>query len=265
MNIKSLGFRTDLIFPRFDGEITDHGDHIAVRTPSNPTFYWGNFLLFADPPRPGDIDRWTALFARDIGVPPAINHIAIGWDTISGERGDLQPFLDAGYEYSEFAVLTATVIHPSPKHNDAIVVRPVATDSEWQAVLREQVACRDAPFSEAGYTLFKQHELNRYRAMADAGLGHWFGAFLGEQLVGDLGVFVEDGVGRFQHVVTHPDFRRRGIAGTLVYHAAQHALAYLNAQTLVIVAEAGSHAAAIYESLGFQQTEIQVALTRSEE
>ena len=50
MNIQSLGYRTDLFFPRFDGEVTDRGDYIVIRTPSNPTYHWGNFLLFNQPP-----------------------------------------------------------------------------------------------------------------------------------------------------------------------------------------------------------------------
>lgn len=50
MNIRSLGYRTDLLFPRFDGEVIDRGDYTVIRTPSNPTFYWGNFLLFDQPP-----------------------------------------------------------------------------------------------------------------------------------------------------------------------------------------------------------------------
>lgn len=45
MNLRSLGYHTDLMFPRFDGLVVDCGDYLAVRTPSNPRFYWGNFLL----------------------------------------------------------------------------------------------------------------------------------------------------------------------------------------------------------------------------
>jgi hypothetical protein len=43
----SLGWRSDLVFARFDGEVVDRGNHLLVRTPGNPTFWWGNFLLFA--------------------------------------------------------------------------------------------------------------------------------------------------------------------------------------------------------------------------
>lgn len=50
----SLGWRTDLIFARFDGQVTDCGKHVRVRTPANPTFWWGNLhlrtlVMVADP------------------------------------------------------------------------------------------------------------------------------------------------------------------------------------------------------------------------
>ena len=32
---RSLGWQTDLIFARFDGEVADRGDHLLVRTPTN--------------------------------------------------------------------------------------------------------------------------------------------------------------------------------------------------------------------------------------
>ena len=69
MNIHSLGYRTDLFFPRFDGEVTDRGDYIVIRTTSNPTYHWGNFLLFSQPPAAGDLERWLRLFAAEIGAP----------------------------------------------------------------------------------------------------------------------------------------------------------------------------------------------------
>ncbi len=47
MEIQSLGYRTDLIFPKFDGQIIDRGNYLVILTPTNPTYYWGNFLLFA--------------------------------------------------------------------------------------------------------------------------------------------------------------------------------------------------------------------------
>ena len=48
---RSLGWRTDLIFARFDGKVAPRSDHLVIRTPPNPTFWWGNSLLFDHAPR----------------------------------------------------------------------------------------------------------------------------------------------------------------------------------------------------------------------
>ena len=46
MLVRSLGYRTDLMISAINGEVTDRGDYLVIRTPSNPTYYWGNFLLY---------------------------------------------------------------------------------------------------------------------------------------------------------------------------------------------------------------------------
>jgi ribosomal protein S18 acetylase RimI-like enzyme len=261
MTVRSLGYRTDLFFPRFDGDVTDHGDHIAVRTPANPTFYWGNFLLFTAPPVEGDLERWQGLFAEEIGSTPSVRHFAFGWDGTAGEAGDVGPFLDAGFTVDESVVLTARTVTRPAKYAGEVVVRALSADWEWEAALRNQVACRDPEHDEAGYLVYRARKTESYRAMVRAGLGEWFGAFLGERLVGDLGVFVVDGIGRFQSVGTHPDFRRRGVCGALVHQVARHALGTLGADVLVMRADAHSHAARIYESIGFAPAERQMGMT----
>lgn len=41
MEVRSLGYRTDLALLRLGGsEFEDRGDHLVVRTPHNPTFWW---------------------------------------------------------------------------------------------------------------------------------------------------------------------------------------------------------------------------------
>ena len=102
----------------------------------------------------------------------------------------------------------------------------------------------------------------RYRKMVDSGLGDWYGAFAGQQLVADLGLFHHQGVGRYQSVGTHPDFRSRGIASALIVAAGRQAKAKYDLHTLVIVTDEDSSPARLYQSLGFQQTEKQVGLER---
>ena len=77
----SLGWRTDLNFARFDGELIERNDCIVVRTPSNPTYWWGNFLLFDHAPRAGDAAEWTRRFEAEIGRPQAESrHTTFGVD-----------------------------------------------------------------------------------------------------------------------------------------------------------------------------------------
>jgi ABC-type Fe2+-enterobactin transport system substrate-binding protein len=51
----------------------------------------------------------------------------------------------------------------------------------------------------------------------------------------------------------------------MVYFAALYALDHFNLQTLVIVARAESPADRLYQSIGFQLAEVQLALWRSDQ
>ena len=42
------GFATDLLFDRYQGEVTDHERFWAVR-PGSPDYYFGNYLLLPTP------------------------------------------------------------------------------------------------------------------------------------------------------------------------------------------------------------------------
>ncbi len=260
MHVTSLGYRTDLIFLSFDGEISDRGSYLVIRTPSNPTFYWGNFLLFSQPPQEGDYRTWRDLFASEIGTSPAAEHQVFGWDSPEGEQGVLEPFLEAGFRLNREVVLTSGAPRGPARPADRVSIRVLETDAEWGQAIENQIVCREPEFSEEEYRAFYMRQMDRYRKMVAAGLGNWFGAFVDQRLVADLGLFHEGGVGRYQSVETHPDFRRRGIAGTLVYEAGRQAMVEYDLHTLVIVADEGSAPERLYVSLGYRPTEKQVGL-----
>jgi hypothetical protein len=47
----------------FEGsEVTDHSEYLTVRTPANPEFWWGNFLLLRAPAARGDAGRWLPVW-----------------------------------------------------------------------------------------------------------------------------------------------------------------------------------------------------------
>ena len=90
MRVQSLACQTDLLLAAFDGEIIDRGHYLVIVTPNTPTYFWGNYLLFADPPGPDDFVLWQALFAEEIGYRPGIVHRAFGWEaTLIGGRSDI--------------------------------------------------------------------------------------------------------------------------------------------------------------------------------
>jgi GNAT superfamily N-acetyltransferase len=160
------------------------------------------------------------------------------------------------------SVLTASAVTPPPHLAATLDVHPLETDDEWQAATENQIRCREEGHNEDGYRVFKAAEMTRYRAMARAGLGAWFGAFQDGVLVADLGIYQAGNLARFQTVETHPDFRQRGYAGTLVYQAARHTLGSGTVDTLVLVADADSAAERLYRSVGFLPTEQEAALER---
>ena len=140
-------------------------------------------------------------------------------------------------------------LHPSPRANPSVKCRPLKGDDDWEAAYLNQVAAR-------GTSPFKRRQMQGYRALAERGLGFWWGAYLNEQLVADLGIFRCGDRARFQMVSTHPEFQRRGLCAALVYASSRHAFAHMPVRELVMVTESFYHAGSIYESVGFRRESV---------
>jgi predicted GNAT family acetyltransferase len=99
------------------------------------------------------------------------------------------------------------------------------------------------------------------RALCEAGHGVWWGAFVDGRLASVMGlVDAGGGLARYQSVETHPEFRGRGLAGTLVHRVAAYGFDEMGARTLVMVADPEYLAIRIYRSVGFDGTETQTLL-----
>jgi GNAT superfamily N-acetyltransferase len=259
MDVRSLGLRTDLMLIRWEGVVDTHEGALRARSPRAPDFYYGNFLLYPDAPRPGEPARWVDQFQRAFADEPRIEHVCLRWDRTDGARGAIDE-LPEGFVVEESIVLTTRTPRVPPKVNRDAVLRRVETDDDWAKVEALQVATTIADWGEDAEA-FAREQVARSRRFVEQGRGAWLGAFSGDDLAADLGIMVEDGVARFQSVETAPAYRRRGICGTLVHHTAQLALTELGAEHLVIVG-VEPHVASIYASCGFEPTERVVSAFR---
>jgi ribosomal protein S18 acetylase RimI-like enzyme len=259
--VVSLGYRTDLMLLGLQGSmIEQRSGYQVIRTPANPTFYWGNFLLLGRPPEPGTVSAWMGTFAREF---PGAGHVAIGVDSTDGGAGDAPELAAAGLEADRSTVLTASAATLPPRPNEAAQYRVLDGDADWLAALELQGAVygNDDP----GWQGFPGRRLQAMRRMQEQGFGAWFGAFEAGRMVCGLGVFGDgSGIVRYQNVETHPEHRNKGLAGTLVYRASQYARQDMAAQTLVIVAELAGPAIRIYRSAGFRDAETQAQLQRQQ-
>jgi RimJ/RimL family protein N-acetyltransferase len=265
----SLGWRTDLIFARFDAQVVERPDCLVVRTPHNPTFYWGNFLLFDHPPVDGDAATWLARFDEEIARGQATSrHVAFGVDaeqlwTVPSDMAAAGLTLDAA---TVLTMQASQLRVPRRALASQFSIRALALPAEEALAVEQQVASDEGSFEPAGYRVFRQRQMQRYGAMVAAGLGDWFGVFAvtpqgvsaptagGTQLVADCGLFTDGrGLGRFQYVSTHPAWRRRGLCTALIHAVCRHGFRTLGLHTLVIVADPADVAIGLYESLGFER------------
>jgi ribosomal protein S18 acetylase RimI-like enzyme len=258
VNLTSLGYRTDLKLIELAGsELTDRGEYVVVRTPANPTYWWGNYLLFRTPFATGDVAARLEMFRAEF---PEAEHVALGIDNIDGQVGAEDEVVAAGFGIERYTVMTATDVIAPARPNEAAQYRFLTSDDDWKQLVALSLATADRKV-DAAYEEFNRRRIQAERALVESGQAVWFGAFEGERLLASLGL-VPDGQGaaRFQAVQTHPDARGKGLASTLVYRASRYGFGELGAKTLVMVADPDYLAIRIYRAVGFTDTETQVQL-----
>lgn len=267
--IDSLVWATDLDVLAQDHTVERRQGYWLVQSPSNPTYWWGNFLLFDDAPHVGDGERWQELFAAEFSPRPEVAHCALAWDRVDGEPGEAEHELVArGFELEWTCGLVARpeslTEHPSASREVEVrALEPDGDEDLWEAVVDLQMAGAEESFRGSAYHLsFLRARQRELRELFSDGRGAWYLALLDGVVAGSLGIVVTDTRARFQSVETAERFRRRGVARRLVYAAARHASATQPIDHFVIAAEPDYHAIGIYEGLGFERVELVVGALR---
>ncbi|TNF32222.1 MAG: N-acetyltransferase [Deltaproteobacteria bacterium] len=242
---------TDLMIIALDGRVVRRDGYWVGRRPRHPDHIWGNLLVLDAPPERGGAaaERWIARFAEEMG--PGTRHVALGWD---GEldRGDTLAFVSRRFDPIEVVALstTAPVV---PEGAADVVVRPLKSNAEWRACFALTRQMEDDPRPDAAFEAWLARQLRQHRHLMGRGHGAYFGAFDGDRLIASLGIYVraEDGLARYQLVVTDRRYRGRGVARRLVGTAGLYAVSELGARELVIAAERGGSAERVYRAAGF--------------
>jgi ribosomal protein S18 acetylase RimI-like enzyme len=262
----SLGWATDVDVLPGDRVVTRRDGYWVVRSPRNPSHFWGNFLVFDDPPHNGDRQRWEAVFALELGRYPGIEHGTFVWDRIDGAEGQLATEFPAelGYEqWHNVALLAAPgEVRAHPRADRSLTVRaldPRSDEELWDGVLAIWIATNDQgdQLPADSYRTWAENRLAELRdAFAAGDRGSWWVALDGGTVAASLGVVVTGPRARYQAVDTVAAYRRRGIASRLVVAAADSiAERYPGVERFVIVADRDYHALGLYESLGFRAVE----------
>lgn len=261
---RSLVWATDIqVLPR-SRVLERHEGYLVVRSPENPTHYWGNFLLFDEAPTAGAAGRWEQLFEAEFSASPAVTHRAFGWDRPDGDPGEARgEFVSRGYELEEIVGLSAPAgaTRPHPRENREVTVAALDPQAGAEADLWEQVvdvwmASSEAePGQEQARRAFVNRRLDGLRSLFCAGMGSWYVALDGGEVVGCCGIVASGPLGRFQSVDTRTDWRSRGVCSRLLVEACRHSERRYGVERFVIAADVDYHARGLYESLGFEAVE----------
>src|SRR5690348_1634130 len=197
MEIASLAFRTDLAMLEHSGSrVEDRGDHLVVRTPDNPTFWWGNFLLLATAPE-DEAEARARLddFEREF---PEARHRTFGVDGTDRSIDDAAAFTGLQLDSEVMSVMTATAVHEPPRPHADAIFRTLTSDDDWERQLELSMVGEEGP----GYDLaFCRARTAAERSLVEQGYGAWWGAFGGVELLSSMGLFTASpGLARFQHV-----------------------------------------------------------------
>ncbi|MDQ6935949.1 MAG: GNAT family N-acetyltransferase [Actinomycetota bacterium] len=238
-----LGWRTDLAVLGHSGsEIEEHDDHVLIRTPANPTYHWGNFVLVTHPAAVDDAEHWLDVF---VAAFPQALHRAIG---LSAEPTP-SSWATTGLEIEHEDVLALSGLPAERPLAEGYAVRPLVNIVDWEQLVR--LSLEEHHTEHRDSEEFLRESKTAQVRMVSASVAAFFGVFAGAELVSCLGIVdCGGGVARYQSVLTAAAHRRRGLTSHLLGRAA-HWAAVRALGELVIVADPDSAASRLYQSVGF--------------
>jgi len=253
--ISSIGFSTDIMLASLLGKLTEQNRYFVIRSPGEPNFYFGNYIVFKSSTLPTDFTEAVATFEKELGDDPQIKHRLFAWNAREEFPSIPQSATQMGYSHDPSLVLTMKTGPIKNEINSDFTYREINLDKEMSDLIECQVLNASSGWTPDGLRKNMESRLPKYARAARAGRGAWFGAFDGNKMVGDFGIFHDGQVGRFQSVGTIPEYQNRGICRSLLRYACEFAFDEWNLELLVIAADPKHHAQKVYKNAGFIPTE----------
>lgn len=252
MSFASPALRTSHALIDPSTRIEDRGPYARVLTPSQPNFYFGNLLAFHAPPGPADAPRWREILRGEFAGHPLVRHETFVWEGGDPHPAALAAFRQAGFDYQHDEMLAADSVPPPARPATGVTLRTLESDHDWRQAREFEGFEPPTGVPLGDFRRFQAQRAEGRRRLVAAGLGRWFGAFLpGGELVSNLGLFAVEEFARYQSVTTLVEFRRRGLAGSLVHAAAERIAAEFGPRRFLLVADPAGPAIGLYRSLGF--------------
>jgi GNAT superfamily N-acetyltransferase len=246
--ILSPAYRTDLLFAAFEGSIIHHEFYTCIHTSARPDYFWGNYLILH---QNYSLGAKQAIHIYRTQFPKNHNRfITIGIDDEYQSHSFDRDMIESGFRIIRSEILECTI--PLSAQNPGVECRVLVSDNDYQQWV--DVHSNELWYLDSDSQIpFLEKERDSLRSMAEAGYGWRFGAFIDNKLVAELGIYHDkQGLGRFNSVSTHRDYRNRGICSYLLHFAAHYAQIQAGIEKFIIVADAEYFARTIYRKAGFQ-------------
>ena len=206
--------------------------------------YWfGNALVLEREAEPATYEFWLAKHAQSFAKTPVQKRVVV-WE--SNERLGLPEYAGDVERTCRTVFMAKRALN---RKSDIAEIRPLTTPEDWAAAFAIHAAeFVEYPIQRA----FESWRFSIYRMDAVMKKCTMWGAWIDGELVAFLGMYADAAWTRFITPVTSPDYRRKGIFSALASAAMTAALAENPQAIVVVVADRGSDAEAIYEHLGFR-------------
>ena len=242
---------------------------IVYKTKTRPDYWFGNYIVSNSPVTsellPEMRSQWQKEFSQEAGILWQIVEWEIPFDE---QKPDISKVVRALNTESDIRIVRIArrgefqfQLSLTELTADIELIK-VKNEVQYENALKIALADHEATPQSGATSDFIQWRLEQRLKSAMLGNGGWWLLMNQGMPVASCGLFFDPNglMGRFREVTTHPEWRGRGFATTLVGLLAQNFLTQGQVQELIIVSEPDSIADRIYRKLGFKAVSYQIAL-----